>query len=480
MRSWQRASGWLLLALAALALLGAGGLGPPRRTLGAPGGHRGERVGEAKNPGPEERAWTGLAQLTGSQPPKRLRGKQKTPRTGAYSGNSSGGAAGSSSCSSCSSCSRGNHNDGAKNRSKPTPPLGSAAAGLGPGARDHRATATEVGSARGFGSQGKVRASSLAPYPLSAFEGCRRCKATKAQGRSPGPGPPFHAKKADGTPAPGCFLSGLRAGGAPFGKPGSRRPQANTAAAGRRVCAAQSPRRAAWARQLRRLRRGRGGRLLARNRTAWAPNCSTSSRGGGGGIEGRGREGARGREEGRGRGAGRRGAEGGGGGGGRRGGGGGGKRAQGGRGAPREARPRCLLPRKRQRRPGRKPPRRLAATTCAEAGERRGRDDAGNEEATHGAPPAAAQGEAEEDEGDPAAAAGEEPGPEPGQGAEPETGALALAAGAGRGGPEARAKAGARARRRTRTRARGRRQRTRKRRSRRGGQPERGTRGGAS
>ena len=111
---------------------------------------------------------------------------------------------------------------------------------MGPGARGHRATATEVGSARGLGSQGKVRASSLAPYPLSAFEGCPRCKATKTQGRSPGPGPLFHAKKADGTPAPGCFLSGLRAGGAPFGKPGSRRPQANTAAGGRRVCAAQS------------------------------------------------------------------------------------------------------------------------------------------------------------------------------------------------------------------------------------------------
>ena len=144
MRSWERASGWLLLALAALALLDAGGLAPPRRTLGAPGGHRGERVGEAKNPGPEERAWTGLAQLTGSQPPKRLRGKQKTPRTGAYSGNSSGGAAGSSSSSTSS---RGNNNDGAKNRSKPTPLLDSAAAGLGPGARGHRATAAEVGSA---------------------------------------------------------------------------------------------------------------------------------------------------------------------------------------------------------------------------------------------------------------------------------------------------------------------------------------------
>ena len=96
------------------------------------------------------------------------------PRAKDGSGKSSGGAAGSSS----STSSRGNNNDGAKNRSKPAPLLGSAAAGLGPGARGHRATAAEVGSARDLGSQGKVRASSLAPFPLSAFEGCNRCKAT--------------------------------------------------------------------------------------------------------------------------------------------------------------------------------------------------------------------------------------------------------------------------------------------------------------
>ena len=69
-RHWQRASGWLFLALVALPVLDAGWLGLPRRTPGAPGGHRDERVGEAKNAGPETtRAWSGPAQLLiGEQP----------------------------------------------------------------------------------------------------------------------------------------------------------------------------------------------------------------------------------------------------------------------------------------------------------------------------------------------------------------------------------------------------------------------------
>ena len=70
-----------------------------------------------------------------------------------------------------------------------------------------------------MGTQPKVRASWLAPFPPAAFEGCPRCSATRAQGCSPGLGPLSHAKTADGTPAPGCFLPGLQTAGDPFGQP---------------------------------------------------------------------------------------------------------------------------------------------------------------------------------------------------------------------------------------------------------------------
>ena len=152
MRSWQRAAGWLLLALVALPVLNAGWLGLPRRTPRAPGGHRGERVGEAKKPGPEPettRAWDGLAQLlTGEQPRKRFRGKQKQPGAGGQSGASSSGAAGSST----STSSRSSNSSGAKNHGSSTPLLGTAAAGLGPGARGRRAAPAEVGAARDQGT----------------------------------------------------------------------------------------------------------------------------------------------------------------------------------------------------------------------------------------------------------------------------------------------------------------------------------------
>ena len=256
LRSWQRAAGWLLLALVALPVLNAGWLGLPRRTPGAPGGHRGERVGEAKNPGPEPettRAWDGLAQLlTGEQPRKRFRGKQKQPGAGGQSGASSSGAAGSSTStssrsgnsgdagSSTSTSSRSSNSGGAKNHGSSTPLLGTAAAGLGPGARGRRAAPAEVGAARDQGTQPKVRARWLEPFPPAAFAGCPRCAATRAQGCSPGPGPLSHAKKADGTPAPGCFLSGLQTGGEPFGQPGPLPPRTKTTAAAGRVCAAQN------------------------------------------------------------------------------------------------------------------------------------------------------------------------------------------------------------------------------------------------
>ena len=78
-RSWNRASALLLLGLVVLPLLRAGRPLPPRATPGAPGGHRGERVGEATNPGPETTpAWAGLAQLGGEKRRVRLRGKQAT------------------------------------------------------------------------------------------------------------------------------------------------------------------------------------------------------------------------------------------------------------------------------------------------------------------------------------------------------------------------------------------------------------------
>ena len=140
-------------------------------------------------------------------------------------------------------------------RRPPTPATGSGARGGGGRQDDSNRTrsSSDQAAPRGVAEAGrgsrsrKVLFSDLAPYPPAAFEGCPRCSAVRANSGTPAGSLGIkHQKAADGTPAPGCFHSGLATDGAPLRRPAAGTALRANAAAPRLLSAAQSSQPGAW------------------------------------------------------------------------------------------------------------------------------------------------------------------------------------------------------------------------------------------